>query len=151
MFWRYRPENNRGYTQLEKSGTDFFPALLIDWDITERLNLSTGPGIGATSGPGLSLRYALSDVRTLALTARSERVRFRLDDNGIAPNGVGEDRSIPVVVSYTYSPNPGISLNVFAGAEFGGRLTLDNSTGSEIFRQDYDTAPLVGLAARFRF
>ncbi|MGI9370369.1 MAG: hypothetical protein ACR2O2_16180 [Ruegeria sp.] len=139
------------YTQLEDSGAEFFPALLVDWNINDRWNLNTGSGLGATQGPGLSLRYAVSDTLDLSLSARSERVRFRLDDKGLAPNGVGEDRSIPVVLALGYNPNPGVSLNVFAGAELNGRLTLDNVNGSEISSQSYETAPLVGLAFRVRF
>ncbi len=139
------------FTQLEDSSADFFPALLVDWNINDHWNLNTGSGLGATQGPGLSLGYAVTDNLNLSLTARSERVRFRLDDRGLAPNGVGEDRSIPVVLSLGYNPNPGVSLNVFAGAEFNGKLTLDNANGAEISSQSYETAPLVGLAFRVRF
>ncbi|CUH45316.1 hypothetical protein [Ruegeria atlantica] len=130
---------------------DFFPALLVDWDINDRWNLNTGSGIGATRGPGLTLSYAMTDTINLSLAARSERIRFRLDDQDLAPDGVGEDKSIPVVLALDYSPNPGVSLNVFAGAEFDGRLTLDDENGNEIGRQSYDTAPLVDFAFRFRF
>ncbi|WP_254447413.1 hypothetical protein [Ruegeria sp. HKCCA5426] len=139
------------FSEFDESGTDFFPALLIDWDINDRWNLNTGSGVGATQGPGLSLSYALNEAIDLSLTARSERIRFRLDGDGLAPDGVGEDKSIPVVLSLGYNPNPGISLSVFAGAEFDGRLTLDDANGVEISRQRYDTAPLVGLAFRVRF
>ncbi len=139
------------FSQLEESGADFFPAILVDWDINDRWNLNTGTGIGATRGPGLTLSYAMTDALSLSLAARSERIRFRLDDVGLAPNGVGEDRSFPVVLALDYSPNPAVSLNVFAGAEFDGRLTLDDANGNEISRQSYETAPIVGLAFRFRF
>lgn len=139
------------FSQLEDGGTDFFPALLVDWDINDRWNLNTGSGIGATRGPGLTLSYALNDDFSLSLSARSEKIRFRLDDDGIAPNGIGEDQSIPVVAALSYNPNPGVSLTVFAGAEFDGRLTLEDENGTEIDRQGYDTAPLVGLAFRLRF
>ncbi|WP_233494823.1 hypothetical protein [Ruegeria sp. A3M17] len=139
------------FSQLEEEGVDFFPALLVDWDINDRWNLNTGSGIGATRGPGLTLSYAMTDTINLSLAARSERIRFRLDDQDLAPDGVGEDKSIPVVLALDYSPNPGVSLNVFAGAEFDGRLTLDDENGNEISRQSYDTAPLVGFAFRFRF
>ncbi|WP_247744166.1 hypothetical protein [Ruegeria sp. R14_0] len=139
------------FSQLEDDSTDFFPALLVDWDINDRWNLNTGSGVGATQGPGLTLNYALSDTMTLGLSARSERIRFRLDGDGLAPNGVGEDKSIPVVVSFGYNPNPGVSLNVFAGAEFDGRLTLDDANGAELSRQSYETAPLIGVAFRARF
>ncbi len=139
------------FSEFDESGTDFFPALLIDWDINDRWNLNTGSGVGATQGPGLSLSYALNEAIDLSLTARSERIRFRLDGDGLAPDGVGEDKSIPVVLSLGYNPNPGVSMSVFAGAEFDGRLTLDDANGVEISRQRYDTAPLVGLAFRVRF
>lgn len=139
------------FSQIEDNDIDFFPALLVDWDINDRWNLNTGSGIGATQGPGLTLSYALSDTMNLALSARYERIRFRLDDDGLAPNGVGEDKSIPVVISFGYNPNPGVSLNVFAGAELDGRLTLDDANGTELSRQSYDTAPLVGAAFRVRF
>ncbi len=139
------------FSQLEDDDTDFFPALLVDWDINDRWNLNTGSGIGATQGPGLTLSYALNEDMSLSLSARSERIRFRLDGNGLAPDGIGEDKSIPVVLAFGYSPNPGVSLNVFAGAEFDGRLTLDDAEGSELSRQSYETAPLAGFAFRFRF
>ncbi len=139
------------FSEFDESGTDFFPALLIDWDINDRWNLNTGSGVGATQGPGLSLSYALNEAIDLSLTARLERIRFRLDGDGLAPDGVGEDKSIPVVLSLGYNPNPGVSMSVFAGAEFDGRLTLDDANGVEISRQRYDTAPLVGLAFRVRF
>ncbi len=139
------------FTQLEDSGVDLFPALLVDWDINDRWNLNTGSGIGATRGPGLTLSYALSNDFSLSLSARSEKIRFRLDDAGLAPNGIGEDKSLPVVASLSYNPNPGVSLTLFAGAEFDGRLTLEDENGNEITRQSYDTAPLVGLAFRLRF
>jgi len=139
------------FSQLEDSSTDFFPALLVDWEINDRWNVSTGSGLGATTGPGLTLSYAHNDKLSFSLAARSERVRFRLDGSGPAPNGVGEDKSIPVVLTLRYEPNPAMSFTAFAGAEFDGRLTLDDFAGNEISRQSYDTAPLAGLAFRVRF
>nr|WP_321254106.1 hypothetical protein [uncultured Ruegeria sp.] len=139
------------FSQLEDSGLDVFPALLVDWDINDRWNLNTGSGIGATRGPGLTLSYAVNEDFSLSLSARSEKIRFRLDDKGLAPSGIGEDQSIPVVASLSYDPNPGMSVTVFAGAEFDGRLTLEDENGNEISRQNYETAPLVGLAFRLRF
>ncbi|MEM9578926.1 MAG: hypothetical protein AAF999_18190 [Pseudomonadota bacterium] len=139
------------YSQLEDSGADVFPALLINWDINERWNLNTGSGLGATGGPGLTLGYTINDSIKLTLSARVESVQFRLDDNGVAPDGVGEDESTPVVLSLQYEPNPGVSVSAFAGAEFDGRLRLDDSDGNRISSQSYDTAPLAGIAVRLRF
>ena len=139
------------FSTLDDGGTDFFPALLVDWDISSRWNFSTGAGLGATQGPGLSLSYAYSDAVSLSLGLRSEDVEFRLDDDGPAPGGVGQDSSFPVVVALDYSPSPRVLMNAFVGAEFNGELSLKDAAGVEISRQDYDTAPIAGFAVRVRF
>lgn len=138
------------YSQLGDD-TEFFPALLIDWKMTDKLSLGTGTGPGATRGPGLTLSYSHSDVLDFALSARSEEIRFRLDDSGPAPGGVGEDKSIPVAFSVSYRPNPAMLFSAFVGAELNGQLTLENANGVEVSRQTYDTAPIAGLSFRIRF
>jgi hypothetical protein len=142
------------FTQLEDSGVDVFPALLIDWQISDSWNMTTGSGLGATEGPGLTLNYQLDESLSFSLAWRYERIRFRLDDDGVAPEGVGEDENFPVVLSMQYDPNPNFSLAVFAGAKFDGKLTIENSSGREIDREAYDmvdTVPIFGFAARWRF
>lgn len=139
------------FSELGNSETEVFPALLVDWDIADQWNLSTGTGLGATQGPGVSLRYKQNDQFSFSLAARSERVRFRLDNAGLAPGGVGEDSSIPIVLSVDYTPNPGVSLNAFVGAELNGQLSLESAAGTEISNQSYSTAPIAGLAMRVRF
>ncbi len=130
---------------------EVFPALLLDWKMSDRLSLSTGPTIGASRGPGLSLRYAMSNDWSVTLSARSEKNRFALSDSGSTPNGVGQDRSVPVVVSLGYAPNPAMSFSVFAGAEVDGQLRLEDATGSVVGRQSYDAAPIAGLAFSLAF
>jgi len=154
--WQVNPNLRIGpaigaFSELGTDDTEVFPALLVDWDIAPRWNLSSGTGLGATQGPGVILSYQHTDAWSFSLNARSERVRFRLDNAGLAPGGVGEDRSVPVVLSVDYQPHPGLRVSAFAGAEFDGQLTLDSAAGAEISSQSYDTAPIVGLAARIRF
>jgi len=139
------------FSQLEGSGLDVFPALLIDWDISEKWELTTAAGLGATEGPGLSLNYKFRENMSLSLTARYERLEFRVDDTGAAPGGVGEDESFPVVVSFQYDPSPVFSVSAFAGAEFDGQLTIADADGRRLERQSYDTAPIAGFAVRLRF
>jgi len=131
--------------------TSVFPILLVDWDITDNLNLSTGGGLAATQGPGLTLSYAVTDALSVGLSGRYESVAFALDDSGPAPGGIGEDESFPVAVSVAYDLSPTLRLSAFAGAEFGGSLTLLDARGDEIAGSDYDPAPIVGLALRARF
>lgn len=128
-----------------------FPALLIDWDIADRWNLSTGTGLGSTQGPGLSLNYAQSDALSFGLSVRSERVQFRLDDDGLAPDGTGEDSSFPVVLTVNYEPTPLFSVSGFAGMETGGELKLYDADGARVSKESYDPAPVAGFAFRLRF
>ena len=139
------------FSQFEDDDTQVFAALLIDWDISKRWNLSTGRGLGASQGPGLSLSYAHSDALRFSLLARYEELRFRLDNQGPAPNGVGQDKSIPVVFAVEYNPSPALSLTAFAGAEFNGELQLESSSGAVLSTQNYETAPLIGFAFRLAF
>ena len=39
-----------------------------------------------------------------------------------------------------------IELNAFVGAEFDGRLRLEDSNGNRIQNVDYDPAPIAGAA-----
>lgn len=139
------------FTQLASDSLNVFPALLIDWDISDQLNLSTGPTIGASQGPGLQLNYSLNDTFTFGLAGRYENARFRMSESGTTPSGVGEDESFPLVVTFSYAPNPGIGVSGFAGAELGGRLRVEDATGTVVDSRQYDAAPIVGAAIRLAF
>jgi hypothetical protein len=98
------------------AGSDtFIPVLLVDWQFAERWSLTTGEGFGATQGPGLTVNWQASDDWQIGLTARYESVQFRLDDNGPAPGGVGEDEFIPIVLGARWEPHPAFRASVFAG------------------------------------
>ena len=152
--WRLREGLTIGpglgvFSRLEGSAR-VFPILLIDWDISERWNLSTGRGLAASQGPGLTLGYELAPTWRLGLAARYEEVQFRLDDRGEGPGGVGEDSAIPLVLTAGWNPNRNVRLAVFAGVEFGGELSLYDASGRVLQSQDYDTTPVYGATFEFR-
>lgn len=128
-----------------------FPFLLIDWEITDRVNLSTGRGLGASRGPGLTLSYEVSESLSLGVAGRYEDVEFRLDDDGVAPGGIGRDRVMPLVATLDWNPNAGISVSAFAGMSFSGNLELKDSNGRKVEDRDYDAAPIFGASAAFTF
>jgi hypothetical protein len=137
------------FSRLEGS-TRVFPILLIDWNITERWSLSTGRGLAASQGPGLTLGYRLSEQWRLGLAGRYEEVQFRLGSDAAAPGGVGEDRALPLVFTAGWEPNESVRLGVFAGLEFGGELTLYDAAGRTIESREYDTVPVYGATFEFR-
>lgn len=128
-----------------------FPILIIDWDFAERWSLSTGRGLAASQGPGLTLRYALTENWSLGLAGRYEKIDFRLNDEGPAPGGVGRDETLPLVLSASWDPNPGTALAFFVGSEFGGKLELLDAAGDLVEERDYGTSLIAGGTFRLRF
>ena len=131
--------------------TSVFPILVIDWKITDRLSLETGRGFAASRGPGLQLRWTHSEHWQFAAGARYEKNRFRLDDDGIAPGGVGEDTAVPVFVLAEYRLSPGARLSVFGGAEIDGRLRLEDASGRKVDESDLSSAPFLGASFQVSF
>lgn len=134
-----------------EGSNDWFPILAIDWAISDTLSLRTGSGFAATQGPGLVLNWRPSERWGLALGARYEKARFRLDDQGIAPGGVGQETSVPVYLGATRSFSRHLSLSLIAGVEFGGELRLEDEKGRLIDKTDFDTAPFGGATLDLRF
>jgi hypothetical protein len=131
--------------------TNAFPIVVIDWDITQRLNLATGRGLAASQGPGFILSYSLDKNWSLGFTGRYEKVRFALADNNGLSGGYGQDSSIPVLFSVDYSPWPMTHVNLLMGMEFNGQLRLENASGDVIGEVDYERAAVLGLTLRHRF
>jgi hypothetical protein len=137
-------------TQLEDSAS-VFPILIIQWKITDDLTFETGRGFGSSQGPGLNLVWQASKKWKVTLGSRYEKLRFRLDDTGPAPEGVGEERGIPVYLGANYATGRFSELSLYAGAKFGGSLTLDDESGDRISRSDHDTALFAGIGWKWGF
>jgi hypothetical protein len=131
-------------TRLEDHPT-VFPFLIVNWKLTETLSVGTGGGAGAAVGPGLALSWNVSDDWDFVVGASYERLRFRLDDNGLAPKGIGEDRGVPLFAGVTHSFDRRSRLSLLGGVKVGGELRLENKDGHKINEQDYDTAGFVRL------
>lgn len=138
------------FNQIEDESL-FLPMLLIHWKITDKLSFDTGGGLGVTLGPGLGFNYRLSDNLHLSLGCRFEKLRFRLNDDETAKNGVGEDSSTGLYGSASYQFNPMVKISLYAGTYLDGVLRLEDETGELINEEDYDTAPFAGFSIDIRF
>jgi hypothetical protein len=137
-------------SQIEDSAT-VFPVLIIKWKITDQLSLETGRGIGATLGPGLILQWKASDKWNLSIGGRYEKLRFRLNDEGVAPKGIGQDRTFPVFGGIGYSFSRLAQMSLFGGVELGGELKLEDENGGPIVKENYGAGGFAGVAFSFRF
>ena len=128
-----------------------FPFLALDWDVTDRINIGTGSGFGATQGPGLEVTYRFDCGWRVAAGARWEEVEFRLDESGPAPDGIGRTRTLPLFVTASYAVAETATLSAIAGLDVAGEVTLMDRDGREIESRDVDPAPFFGFGGSLRF
>jgi hypothetical protein len=78
--------------------TKAFPFVIVQWQIDDRWRLTNPFRAGPAGGAGIELAYAVSDNWEIAGGGELDAgaARFRLDDSGIAPGGIGEP-SVPGV------------------------------------------------------
>ena len=130
--------------------TSFIPILIVDWKITEDLSLETGRGFAASRGPGLQLSWQALEDWQFSAGARYEKRRFRLDDQGVAPDGVGEYSAVPVYVSAQFEFDPSVSLVFIGGVDTNTHIRLENKNGSLLTDSDVDSAPIFGASVILR-
>ncbi len=124
----------------------------VDWRFADVWRLRTGIlELGAGLGLGGELAWQLSPRLEWAFGAQVQRRRMRLDDTSPNPEGVGQDRSVPVYAKLVWEAGDPLALEIFGGAHFAGQLRVENSRGTKLVQRDYDPQAFLGLGARFRF
>ncbi len=139
------------FTQLEDD-TLVVPFPLVRWAFAENWAFETGASdLGASSGPGMHLTWQCAAQWTYKAGAQLQRRRFRLDDDGVVPDGVGEDISVPLYVQAAWQINDATVVELIAGIHTAGELTLEDDSGDEIASEDYDPAGTIGIRAAMVF
>ena len=136
-------------SQLEES-VSVFPFLVIDWQITDRLSLETGRGLAATQGPGLTLTYRPDEHWSFGVGGRYEKLRFRLDEAGDIPGGIGEETSIPLFFSCSYDFTRKVRLSFVGGVEAGAELQVEDAEGNTIAEESADPSFFGGMTFNIR-
>jgi hypothetical protein len=137
--------------RLEDS-TAFYPTFILNWQVTDRLLVrNTDFNLGAAGGTGAEAMYDLTDRLSVGAGFQAQIREFRLDENGVAPNGVGREVTYPVYARIDWSPTPKVMVSGFAGAFTGGSLQLKDSNGFKLHDEDYNTNFGFGLQVRGRF
>jgi hypothetical protein len=131
--------------------TKTFPFLIVRWQINDRWLLANPFPAGPAGGAGLELAYALDENWELAGGGAYRSYRFRLSDTAVTPNGIGENRFVPLFARATRKFGAGSRLDFYAGISTGGRLSVENSNGSGLVREDYRTAPVLGFTLSHRY
>jgi hypothetical protein len=128
-----------------------FPFIAVDWRLAERWRLVNPLPAGPTGPAGLEIEYALTSDWRLGLGAAWRSQRFRLDRDGPVPNGIGEERAVPVFLRAAREFGRQSSLNLYAGVVVGGTLRVDDAGGSQLKAVDFEPQPLLGATFSMRF
>ncbi len=128
-----------------------FPVLVIDWQINDTLRLVSQGRVGSSGGLALELVYDLGSGWEVAGGFQYEKRRFRLDSSRVdAPEGVGEETTLPLWARLSYEINENVGLDLYAGVA-SGELDLDDNGGKAVARADYDPGGFIGFSARASF
>jgi hypothetical protein len=137
------------FRQIDK--TRVFPFVIINWQIDDKWRLSNPLRAGPAGGAGLELVYALEANWELAGGGTYREYRFRLRDDGPVPDGIGQNRGIPLFAKLSRKLGPKGRIDLYAGAVVGGQLEVANAAGNTIASSDYRTEPLFGITAALDF
>jgi hypothetical protein len=137
------------FSQLEE--TRVFPLVLVDWRLSERWRLVNPLPSGPVGPAGLELDYGFDSGWNLGLGLAYRSIRFRLDEDGPVPGGVGEENGVPVFLRGSTRIGERASFMVYAGAMVSGELELEDADGNGIDKQSFDPSPLLGLSLSGRF
>ena len=146
--YKFRPDAVIGlgagvYSNIED--TTVFPFITVNWQMTERLRL-INPSRTSPGGPaGLELVYAIDKYWETGLGAAYRSYRFRLEEDGPIPNGIGEYKTVPVFARISHKFTPKIRIDVYGGATFVNKIYIEDQDGDELFSTKADIAPLIGL------
>ena len=128
-----------------------YPILFLDWKFRSDMKLTSVAGPVGLAFTGIEWVWDFADHFEFGVGARYEFRRFRLDDSGFAPGGVGEDTSIPFWGRLSYRVNDNFAVDVYAGVVAGGRFKVDNADGNRLGEDDSELAPTLAIALRVDF
>lgn len=130
--------------------TRAYPFLAIRWQFAPGWTLQNPFRPGPAGPAGLEVAYK-KDNWEFGVGGSYRSFRFRLGDDGLYPNGIGENNSVPLFFRVSHPLNANLSLDAYAGMLVGGSLEVENSEGSEFYKSDYDIAPMLALSISGRF
>ena len=137
-------------SQLEDDAL-FYPIIVLDWQITDRLSLDTRLETGWANQSGAELVYQLTDEFDVGLAVVFDYERFRLEDSGPVPGGVGTTETLPLMFYLTWEPMPDTSITGYIGATVYGRIKATDAASQDVFASTYDPTPVIGIQGSIRF
>ncbi|MEE2819101.1 MAG: DUF6268 family outer membrane beta-barrel protein [Planctomycetota bacterium] len=128
-----------------------FPVIVLDWEISENLRISSDLVSRFGSQTGAELVWTPNSEWTIGVGISYDYSRFRLNDSGIAPNGAGEATSWPLSFRATRHVSPDFDLTFYGGVVYNGELRLFDQSRNQLSLDKYDEAGVIGIMGQIRF
>ena len=128
-----------------------YPIIVVEWEIAERLRLSTRLTSGWANQTGAELIYAINDKVDVGVSAIFDYQRFRLSDDAPSSGGVGVTEALPVSFFVSIDVCPNGSLTAFVGVNAYGRIKVTDAAGNDVWASDHDPVPVLGIQGTIRF
>jgi len=131
-----------------------FPFLIIDMKLSGKFNRFSisNPFHLSPAGPaGVIVSYQLNRQWDIGVGGALRSSRFRLDNNGPIPNGIGEYTRFPLFARLSYKPVPEVTVAFYGGLSLYNRLRVEDRHGDELYESGQDVAPLIGGSISGKF
>jgi len=132
--------------------TQVVPTAALNWQVNEQWLIRVGAlPVSGGALAGAEAEYQLNEHWELGFGLLYHERRFRLDDSGVAPEGVGEEDNLAIRFRAGWRLHPQITLHGEVGIATGGEVDLRDAGGSSLSADDYDPAPYFGVRVVGRF
>ncbi|HBZ97761.1 MAG: hypothetical protein CMJ41_07515 [Phycisphaerae bacterium] len=129
----------------------YYPIVVADWEIVDRLLLTTRISTGWGNETGVQLVYRWTDHWDVGIGAAYDYQRFRLNDEGPVAEGVGEFTALPFYGFVNWKPMPSVNVSLYVGINTYGELEAVDRNGNVAASSDYGTGFLLGGQATISF
>ncbi len=126
---------------------NFFPMIVINWKITDRLLLANPFHPGPTGPAGLELAYRMDDGWDLGVGTAYRSNRFRLAGD----DAIAKSNSIPAWLRLSRNMSKKFNFDCYAGAMLGGQMSIDDRNGNRITSASLNPAPFLAVAFSAKF
>ena len=125
--------------------TKIFPYATVSWRLKENLTLQNPLSAGPASPAGLELVYDVSENWQIGAGGAYRSFRFRLDKEGVAPDGIGEITGVPAWVRASWQASPKLGLGFYTGAILAGEAAIKDNAGRNLQSRHFNPAPLAAV------
>ena len=129
-------------TRLE-ANVRVFPIPGIEWQINDTWNLATAQG--------LTLTHKFNRRWQADFSLLVENREYRLPEGQPLDGGIFRDRSVPLITSLRYAPNPGMFIQLSAGVNLWQQQRLTDRPNEPDLTEQAHWTPILAANAGLRF